>query len=312
MQDSLSRFSSPSHPNRYVGRFAPSPTGPLHFGSLIAALASFLDARANKGRWLLRMEDIDQPRCVDGADTVIVEQLRAHGLQWDGDIWYQSQRLDAYKSIIDTLHQQKRVYGCGCTRKQIRLQGGIYPGTCRQASRPLQDNAVRLQCDHMVSEFTDLILGPVSVTEPHALEDTLLQRRDGIYSYNLVVVVDDIAQGVTHIVRGSDLLDTTAAHLTLYHCLGASPPQYAHIPVAATTAGRKLSKQNHARALDCQTPEHNLLRALDFLGLPAVQGSTVSDILDSAIASWQYGHVPKMQEVIVDEAESTYHTGRDI
>ncbi len=312
MQDSLSLFSPPPPHTRYVGRFAPSPTGPLHFGSLIAALASYLDAKANKGDWLLRIEDIDQPRCVGGADELIKQCLLAHGLQWDGDVWYQSQRLSVYKAVIDALNEKQVVYGCRCTRKLIRQHGGVYPGTCRQAELPLSNNAVRLCCSGMTASFTDNILGHVTVSEPHALEDTLLQRRDGIYSYNLVVVVDDIAQGVTHIVRGSDLLDTTAAHLTLYHQLDAQIPTYAHIPVAATETGRKLSKQNHARALDITSPEHNLLRALNFLGLSAVQGSTVSDILDAAVASWQYGNVPKMQEVIVDETESTYHTGRDI
>ncbi|MFS1703638.1 tRNA glutamyl-Q(34) synthetase GluQRS [Alteromonas sp. AMM-1] len=311
MQDFLSPISTNSSQNGYVGRFAPSPTGPLHFGSLLAALASYLDARANNGRWILRMEDIDQPRCVDGADQLIMQALLAHGLQWDGDVWYQSARLPVYQAVIQRLTAQQQVYGCVCTRKQIRAQGGVYPGTCRTAGHSTAGHAVRLQCNSIVTSFSDAILGQICVTEPHALEDTLLQRSDGIYSYNLVVVVDDIAQGVTHIVRGSDLLDTTAAHLTLYKILDAKAPAYAHIPVAATAKGRKLSKQNHARALDLATPEDNLLRALAFLGLSSVKGDTVSDILDAATANWQYGNVPKMQEVIVDEAESTYHTGRN-
>ena len=293
----------------YTGRFAPSPTGPLHFGSLIAALASFLDARSHQGQWLVRMEDIDRPRCIKGADISILDCLAAHGLTWDGDVRYQSAQLSDYDEVLQTLSVQKALYACQCTRKQIKASGGVYQGTCRELNLPPEGNALRLKCDQPVTTFTDQLLGPVVINDPHALEDTVLRRRDGLHSYNLVVVVDDIAQGVNHIVRGSDLLTTTAAHLTLYRQLGAQPPFYAHIPVAATSSGRKLSKQNHARPLDNNRALQNLQHALSFLGFNdiAENHSTISALLSAAIAAWQYNKIPKRHEIIVDGAESTYY-----
>ena len=301
----MTHCSKPS----YTGRFAPSPTGPLHFGSLIAALASFLDARANQGQWLVRMEDIDRPRCLEGADISILDCLAAHGLTWDGDVRYQSAQLSDYDEVLQTLSVQKALYACQCTRKQIKASGGVYQGTCRELHLPPEANALRLKCDQPVTTFTDQLLGPVVINDPHALEDTVLLRRDGLHSYNLVVVVDDIAQGVNHIVRGSDLLTTTAAHLTLYRQLGAQPPFYAHIPVAATSSGRKLSKQNHARPLDNNRALQNLQHALSFLGFSDIAENhrTIPALLNAAIAAWQYNKIPKRHEIIVDGAESTYH-----
>jgi glutamyl-Q tRNA(Asp) synthetase len=293
----------------YTGRFAPSPTGPLHFGSLIAALASFLDARANHGQWLVRMEDIDRPRCVEGADERILECLVAHELRWDGEVRYQSEQLNDYEDVLQQLLAQKALYACECTRKQIKATGGVYQGTCRERDLPPMGNALRLKCDQPVTRFTDQLLGPITISDPHALEDTVLRRRDGLHSYNLVVVVDDIAQGVNHIVRGSDLLTTTAAHLTLYRQLGKTPPSYTHIPVAATSSGRKLSKQNHARSLDNQRALQNLQQALKFLGFSDIANhhNSISALLNAAIAAWQYNKIPKRHEIIVDGAESTYH-----
>lgn len=295
----------------YIGRFAPSPTGPLHFGSLIAALASFLDARANQGQWLVRMEDIDSPRCVSGADKQILDCLIAHDLKWDSEVRYQSAHLDDYNDVLLHLSEHKALYACECTRKQIKAAGGVYQGSCRELDLPMRGNALRLKCDRPVAEFNDGLLGHIAINDPHALEDTVLRRRDGLHSYNLVVVVDDIAQRVNHIVRGSDLLTTTAAHLTLYRQLGAQPPQYAHIPVAATSSGRKLSKQNHARPLDSANALVNLKQALVFLGFKdiAENYSTMSTLLNAAIAAWQYNKIPKRHEIIVDGAESTYHSG---
>lgn len=216
---------------------------------------------------------------------------------------------------LDWLAAEQKLYGCDCTRKQIKASGGIYQGTCRQRNLPLSGNALRLRCKNPVSRFDDLILGEVPISDPHALEDTVLRRRDGLHSYNLVVVIDDILQGVTHIVRGSDLLPTTAAHLTLYRELGVTPPQYAHIPVAATTHGRKLSKQNHARALNNRTALQNLQQALSFLGLNellAPSPGSINTLLDEAVSKWHYKYVPKTHEIIVDAQESTYHNDPDI
>ena len=286
----------------------------MHFGSLIAALASFLDAKSNKGKWLVRMEDIDKPRCINGADKLILDCLEAHKLFWDGEIRYQSAHLEQYNEVLDTLHLKDVLYACECTRKQIKASGGIYQGTCRESSLPHKNNALRLKCHQPITEFDDQILGNVIIDDPHALEDTVLRRRDGLHSYNLVVVVDDITQGVNHIVRGSDLLPTTAAHLTLYKELEESIPVYAHIPVAATATGRKLSKQNHARAVDNHHPEQNLKQALTFLGLGEIarQFDTTSELLNAAIAAWGYNYVPKTHEIIVDGAESTYHNSPNI
>lgn len=303
-----------SHSSHYTGRFAPSPTGPLHFGSLLAALASFLDARAHHGKWLVRIEDIDAPRCIANADKHILDCLFAHGLTWDGEVRYQSSHLSRYDEILAQLQAQGKLYACQCTRKQIKDTGGVYPGTCRHLALPAANHALRLKCEQPVTHFDDQILGSVEINDPHALEDTVLRRRDGLHSYNLVVVVDDIDQGVTHIVRGSDLLPTTAAHLTLYRELGAAPPVYAHIPVAATTSGRKLSKQNHARPLDTTRALQNLQHALAFLGFPGIARNcrTTAELLSAAIAAWQYNSVPKRHEIIVDGAESTYHNGPEI
>lgn len=300
--------------NTYVGRFAPSPTGSLHFGSLIAALASYLDAKAHNGKWLVRIEDIDQPRCVDGADTLILESLQAHGMQWNERVRYQSQHLDDYNDILLRLKELNAVYPCQCTRKEIKTTGGVYLGTCRHRHDVTQPNAWRLKGNGHRQTFDDLILGEVNITDPHALEDTVLQRRDGIFSYNLVVVVDDILQGVNHIVRGADLLTTTAAHLILYQQLNTRAPRYAHIPVAAIAPGRKLSKQNHARAINNNNAKQNVKKALHFLGLTAKmspRAKSLAEMLDAATNCWHYKNIPHRQEIIVEETESTYHNAKN-
>ena len=295
----------------YIGRFAPSPSGPLHFGSLVAALASFLDARANHGKWLLRMEDIDEPRCITGADQLILKTLEAHGLTWDGEVIYQSQQHARYQAVVDKLVAQGMAYYCTCTRKKIKETGGIYQGTCRHSQHSSEGAAIRLKLDMPVNQFHDRILGDITVTDEHALEDTVLKRRDGLFSYNLVVVLDDILQGVTDIMRGSDLLTTTATHLSLYALLNEPPPRYAHIPVASVAEGRKLSKQNHATALDNAHAVENLHRALAFLGLPVpndLLNESVNGVLQWAIEHWNCDKLPRQREIIVAATESTYHT----
>jgi len=294
----------------YTGRFAPSPSGPLHFGSLIAALASFLDARHHQGQWLLRMEDIDEPRCVGGADKLILDTLEAHHLHWDGEVMYQSAEHARYQALTDQFIRQGLAYRCSCTRKMIKEAGGTYPGTCRDKHLTGDGTAIRLKMTSPVTRFDDRIMGQVHVTDAHALEDTVLKRRDGLFSYNLVVVADDIHQGITHIVRGSDLLTTTATHLSLYRLLQASAPAYAHVPVASVSEGRKLSKQNHAAALNNLTPSENLAAALTFLGLALPEDATnapPAEVLQWAVEHWGCDRIPRQREIIVAASESTYH-----
>lgn len=300
-----------NHTPGYTGRFAPSPSGQLHFGSLLAALASYLDARAQNGQWLVRMEDIDTPRCIDGADSEILQALDVHGLEWDGEVLYQSQQHERYRSVVDGMIASGQAYYCICTRKQIRATGGAYTGTCRDRKLTSEDAAIRLRMLSPLTDFNDLILGPQHIDDPHALEDTIIRRRDGLYAYNLVVVLDDIYQGVSHIIRGADLLPTTVTHLSLYKILEHQAPVYGHIPVASTAPGRKLSKQNHAAPLNLSTATENLRKALRFLGVSnedVLSQSSVSGLLSAAKAQWDCKNLPKKSEIIVDSSESTYHT----
>ncbi|HTM61985.1 MAG TPA: tRNA glutamyl-Q(34) synthetase GluQRS [Burkholderiales bacterium] len=267
----------------YIGRFAPSPTGPLHFGSLVAAVASFLDARAAKGRWLVRIEDLDRPRCVPGAADDILRTLERLGLAWDGEVVYQSKRHSLYADALRRL--QGRTYWCTCSRREVAdsslglaADGAhIYPGTCRgaglQAGRALR---VRTAADEIC--FQDRVQGKQCQTLEHDVGDFVLHRADGIYTYQLAVVVDDAAQGMTDVVRGADLLDSTPRQIHLQHLLGLATPRYLHVPAAVNTKGEKLSKQTGAHAV---APTWASVRqALDFLGQPK------SGSLDEAVRSW--------------------------
>ncbi|MVW71315.1 tRNA glutamyl-Q(34) synthetase GluQRS [Bordetella sp. 15P40C-2] len=283
----------------YVGRFAPSPSGPLHLGSLVAALASWLDARAHGGRWLLRIEDVDTPRTVPGAAETIMSQLRALGLHWDGDIVWQSQRGEAYQQAFDALAQRGLIYGCGCTRREIAdsaLRGGYtnadgerpYTGTCRAGLAPgRQARAWRLRVPPGVETFTDRWLGPQQQDVEHAVGDFVLKRADGLWAYQLAVVVDDAAQGVTDIVRGADLLSSTARQRVLARLLGAQPPRVMHVPlVTDPESGLKLSKQNGAPALDTRQPMLMLEQAWRALGFAPVQVATPEKFLQRATLLW--------------------------
>lgn len=260
------------------------------------------------------MEDIDEPRCVKGADSLILQALDEHHLHWDGSVIYQSTRHKRYQDIIDDLLAKDLAYYCQCTRKQIHQYGGIYPGLCRNKNIAQGHHAIRVRIDSSQVSFTDNILGNCTITDKHALQDTIIKRRDGYYAYNLVVVVDDIDQGVNHIVRGSDLLETTAAQLSLYGMLNAAKPTYSHVPVAVTRPGLKLSKQNQARAISPQKASENLGKALAFLGNPvpnALLGAPPSEIIAWATQNWHYSNVPKQREIVVDSAESTYHNAAE-
>lgn len=280
----------------YVGRFAPSPSGPLHFGSLVAALGSYLQAKSQQGKWLVRMEDLDPPREMPGAADDILRTLEAYGLHWDGSVMYQSQRHQAYQAQIDQWLSEHQAYYCQCTRKQIKAAGGYYPGTCRDLHLPADGCAVRLKVDNPVTEFNDLLHGNISIPLALAQEDFIIHRRDGLFAYNLAVVLDDIEQGVTEVVRGADLIEPTGRQIDLYRQLGQPEVRYLHLPLAVTENGNKLSKQNHAPAIDKRAPKPTLLAAMDFLGLapaPALQDASLTDILNWGVQNWQLDKLPK-------------------
>lgn len=288
---------------RYIGRFAPSPTGPLHFGSLVAATASYLDARAQDGQWLLRIEDLDPPREVPGAAEQIIDTLRHHGLHWDGDILWQSQRHGAYQKALDTLLGEGKAFLCTCTRSQLHDSGGIYPGTCRHRvqGHPM-DCAVRLRVDEGEVRFDDAVQGRVSQPLNTEVGDFVIRRRDGLFAYQLAVVVDDAQQGITHVVRGADLLDSTPRQIYLQQRMGLATPHYAHVPVAGNRQGQKLSKQTHATALDDTNAVANLLTVLRFLAQPeppAEVRQQPSTLLTWSAANWHLDAVPRQRLIAV-------------
>lgn len=254
----------------YVGRFAPSPTGPLHFGSLLAAVASYLDARRHAGRWLLRIEDIDPPRAQTGAESLIIRALEAYGFQWDGEIYYQSRRISAHRSIVRQLVQTGRAYPCGCSRQDLAdcprgPLGIIYPGRCRHGSAA-PEAAIRLRTDDCPLEFTDRLQGLQRQHLETESGDFVILRRDGRIAYQLAVVADDHDQGITHVVRGVDLLDSTPRQVFLQRLLGYPSPVYAHIPVAENRAGQKLGKSTGAPAIPLDRVGPTLVAALAALG----------------------------------------------
>lgn len=291
--------------SNYIGRFAPSPSGPLHFGSLVAALASYLQAKSQLGKWLVRIEDIDPPREVPGAAEDILQTLKAYGLIWDDEVIYQSQQSEHYEKVLQTLKQQQLSYACSCTRRLIKQQGGLYLGTCRDKAQPHQGNALRINVSKLsqpITHFFDQLQGEIRLDKQQADEDFIIKRKDGLYAYNLAVTIDDINQGVNEIVRGADLLSTTGKQLSIYQLLQQTPPSYVHLPLAITSPGVKLSKQNHALAIDKKNPIPTLLKALDFLGHPVPENINKKDcdtILSWAIQHWQLKNVPKETEILV-------------
>jgi len=271
----------------YIGRFAPSPSGPLHAGSIATALASWLDARAAGGRWLLRIEDIDTPRTVAGADRIIMQQLQDLGLHWDGEPVWQSRRQTLYADALAYLQASHAVYGCGCTRRETG--GGIYPGTCRQGLPSGRTaRAWRFRVSSGIETFEDRWQGIQKQDVEREAGDFILRRADALWAYQLAVVVDDGAQGITHVVRGADLLDSTARQRMLCRALGLSLPVMLHTPLVLDPAsGLKLSKQNHAPAADTGRALETLRQAwhdLGFAPLPATQRDT---FLATAILHWQ-------------------------
>lgn len=310
----------------YTGRFAPSPTGPLHAGSLVAALASWLDARAHGGQWLVRIEDIDTPRCISGADALILQQLAACGLLPDAPPLYQSQRNTAYQAALDALIARQLAYPCGCTRQDIALalaQAGqpkprhgelIYPGTCRhglrgrparawrfltennEQNRPPAHNQQAQAATYLIAnqslQWMDRRLGLQQQNVTQAVGDFVLRRADGLWAYQLAVVVDDGAQGITDIVRGEDLLDNTARQILLQRALGLPTPSYLHVPLVLGADGDKLSKQNGAQPLDTSAPLASLQAAAAVLGLQPSTVGSVADWLAQAVQQWASRYAP--------------------
>ena len=311
----VSTLKNPSSPaDGYRGRFAPSPTGPLHAGSLVAALGSWLDARKNGGKWLLRVEDLDTPRCIPGADQQIQSQLLACGLSWDEEPTYQSQRQGLYQDALERLHGLELLYPCICSRQTIantlaslgietpRNQEMVYPGTCRPSQ--LKTNSPELLNASKVAwrlalpknchiEFEDLVLGHQNQDLNKEVGDFVLRRNDGVFTYQLAVVVDDAQQGVTHIVRGSDLLSNTARQIHLQKVLAYHIPQYLHLPLVLDEHGEKLSKQTLATQINTQDAKSSLAelrKAAQHLGLknlPDGESTTIAEWLLAATHAWR-------------------------
>ncbi|SCZ49349.1 tRNA glutamyl-Q(34) synthetase GluQRS [Thiohalomonas denitrificans] len=290
----------------HIGRFAPSPSGPLHFGSLVAAVGSFLQARSQDGLWLVRMEDVDRPREVPGAADAILRSLEAFGLYWDGEVVYQSRRDEAYRAALRELERLGVAYGCVCSRKEVAAAiaasggtPGVYPGSCRTAApagRRARTIRVNVAGQHI--RFEDRLQGVFSQELERDVGDFVVRRADGLFAYQLAVVVDDAEQGVTEVVRGSDLLDSTPRQIYLQQMLGVPTPRYLHLPVVVNAAGEKLSKQTFAGPLDPATPLPALVRALSFLGQhPPAELLRVSleEFWHWAIEQWEPNHIPAVK-----------------
>lgn len=287
----------------YRGRFAPSPTGPLHFGSLVAAVGSFLEARQNKGEWLLRIEDLDRPRCQAGAADDIPRTLDKFGFEWDGEIIWQSRRSNVYADTLERLQSSGRVFPCACTRREMAdstfaPDGAlVYPGTCRGGLPPgKKARAERLRVDAACIVFDDAVQRPVTQSLAEEVGDFVLKRADGIFAYQLAVVVDDREQGITQVVRGADLLDSTPRQILLQRLLGWPTPTYAHLPVVIDASGEKLSKQTRAAPLDPSQPVPTLHAVLEFLGQapPAeLAEASLPEFWCWAIANWKLASVPR-------------------
>ena len=306
--------TTPNIASPYIGRFAPSPTGPLHFGSLVAALGSWLDARAAGGRWLVRMEDLDRPRCVPGAADTILRQLENYGLVWDGEVLAQSSRDVAYESALQQLREAGAAYHCVCTRSQLsgaprNAQGEtIYPGTCRNGMADTHTpHAWRVRAPNDVIRFTDRVCGEIAQSVAADVGDLVVKRADGLFAYQLAVVVDDAYQHITHIVRGADLLWNTQRQIALQTLLGLPTPSYAHLPLVTNALGQKLSKQTLAPAL----PEHALSRvlseALNVLGQSpptALLVAPPAELLAWGVAHWRIEAVPTQSAIAKPECDS--------
>ncbi|OWQ39137.1 tRNA glutamyl-Q(34) synthetase GluQRS [Pseudomonas lactis] len=280
----------------YIGRFAPTPSGHLHFGSLVAALASYLDARAHHGRWLMRMEDLDPPREEPGAQAAILHALESYGFEWDGELVRQSERHDAYAKVLNDMFNHGLAYACTCSRKQLEPYNGVYPGLCRNAGHAQQDAAIRLRVPELEYHFIDRVQGEFRQHLGRDAGDFIIRRRDGLYAYQLAVVLDDAWQGITDIVRGADLLDSTPRQLYLQELLGLRQPRYLHVPLIVQPDGNKLGKSYRSAPLTADQATPLLLRALRALGQQTdtqLLHASPRELLDWGIAHWDATRIPR-------------------
>jgi glutamyl-Q tRNA(Asp) synthetase len=291
----------------YRGRYAPSPTGPLHFGSLIAAVGSYLEAKSRGGEWLLRMEDLDAPREQPGAAEAILRTLEACGMGWDGEPTYQNRRGEAYRAALTRLEAPGLVYACGCSRREIADSGLgpdgalIYPGTCRHGLAPGKAaRAKRVRVDESVIEFEDAVQGNMRQNLAAEVGDFVLLRADGLYAYQLAVVVDDAEQGITDVVRGADLLASTPRQIYLQRLLGLATPRYLHLPVAVNAAAEKLSKQTRAAPVNARDPVAALAQVMVFLGQappPELRRAPLAEFWHWALAHWDARRIPRRRSL---------------
>ncbi len=291
----------------YIGRFAPSPSGPLHFGSLVAAVASYLDAKSHQGKWLVRIEDLDPPREPAGTADLILNQLQAFGLQWDDDILFQSQRLSAYSDALEKLERLNLCFACNCTRARMQSLGSVYDGHCRPnlvalaaTAEVKKRYAIRVKITDTNIQFEDLIQGIYHQNLRRDCGDFVVRRKDNFFAYQLAVVVDDAYQNISHIVRGFDLLESTPRQIYLQQKLGLAQPVYAHFPLAANNNGDKLSKQHYAQSIDPSSATDTLLRAMEFLGINtrlAKPSATPAQTLQWGVEHWHIQNVPKLATI---------------
>ncbi|HEX6005907.1 MAG TPA: tRNA glutamyl-Q(34) synthetase GluQRS [Burkholderiales bacterium] len=287
----------------YRGRFAPSPTGPLHFGSLVAALASYLDARSRGGEWLVRIEDTDTPRIAPGAASGILRTLERCGLEWDGPVVYQSRRAEAYHAVVHELRQLGLVYPCGCSRREIAdsaaagIEGPVYSGKCRGGlPAGTRARALRIETRGAYVAFQDALQGGIAQQLDKDIGDFIVYRADGVYAYQLAVVVDDAEQGITDVVRGADLIESTPRQMYLQSLLGLPRLRYLHVPVAVNERGEKLSKQTHARPIDDAGPASAMAEALRFLGQPTAPDlarAAPREMVAEAVRQWDVQRLPR-------------------
>lgn len=286
----------------YRGRFAPSPTGDLHLGSLTTALGSYLEAKANNGSWLLRIEDLDYFRIQPASIANILHTLELYGLEWDEEVLYQSKRIDIYREYINDIIGANKAYYCSCNRKRIKELGGIYDGYCKEKKRSPENASIRF-LKHEVNSFSDRLKGIIFFSKDLAQENFIIQRKDGLPSYNLAVVVDDIYQGITEVVRGSDLENMTSHQIALYNYFELRAIKYVHLPVINNKNGFKLSKQHKAKSIPLDNIQYNLLKALKLLGLPTQKEmiyNSPQEILTWSIANWSLAKIPKVNINVSD------------
>ncbi|MGB1581252.1 MAG: tRNA glutamyl-Q(34) synthetase GluQRS [Nevskiales bacterium] len=287
-----------------IGRFAPTPSGPPHFGTLLAAIASFLHARAQGAQWLLRVENLDPPREVTGAADEMLFTLDSLGLHWDGEVMYQAQRFDAYQAALEQLLIERKAFPCACSNKNLANakrgeEGVIYPGTCRHGLAPDQHaHSYRAAVGHTRIAFTDKVQGQITQNLETEIGDFVIRRGDGFFAYQLAVVVDDAAQGISQVVRGADLLGSTARQIHLQQLLGYPTPEYLHIPVVLDKGGNKLSKSEGAAAINPRNPVACWQQALTLLGqAPPPELLAVSELREWAVANWCPERIPKVREL---------------